>query len=90
MDNDLQNKIDVLGLQAVDEAAYNKDLKPHEETYKRAKIDINRFENYKLYDGVHMLYSIEYIERTRIEELLNLIRLMLTIKRLIACRNLTY
>ncbi|HDR7386460.1 hydrolase [Bacillus toyonensis] len=90
MDNDLQNKIDVLGLQAVDEAAYNKDLKPHEETYKRAKIDINRFENYKLYDGVHMLYSIEYIERTPIEELLNLIRLMLTIKRLIACRNLTY
>jgi len=70
MDNDLQNKIDVLGLQAVDETAYNKYLKPYEETYKRAKIDINRIKYYKLYGQEHMLYSVEYIERTPLEELL--------------------
>ncbi|RWS44111.1 hydrolase [Bacillus mycoides] len=70
MDNSLNDKIAVLGLMSIDEKAYNKYLKPYEETYKRARIDINCIKYYKLYGEEHMLYSVEYLERTPIEELL--------------------
>ncbi|HDR4735391.1 TPA: hydrolase [Bacillus cereus] len=70
MGNDLQKKIEAIGLLSVDETAYDKYLKPYEETYQRAKIDINRIKYYKLYGQEHMLYSVEYLERTPIEELL--------------------
>jgi ribosomal protein S27E len=70
LDTDLQRKINALGLLIIDETAYNKYLRPYEETYKRAKIDINRIKYYKLYGKEHMLYSVKYIERTPMEELL--------------------
>lgn len=70
MENNLQKKIDALGLLTVDETSYNKYLKPHEEAYKQAKLDINYFKYYKLYGQEHMLYSVGYLERTSMEELL--------------------
>lgn len=70
MDNVLNGKIAVLSLIPIDKKAYNKYLKPHEKAYKKAGIDVNRFKYYKLYGQKHMLYSIEYLERTSIKELL--------------------
>ncbi|QWG83329.1 hydrolase [Bacillus mycoides] len=70
MDSVLKGKIAVLGLVSIDKKAYNKYLKPHEKAYKKAGVDVNRFKYYKLYGQKHMLYSIEYLERTSIKELL--------------------
>ncbi|WP_436863961.1 hydrolase [Bacillus fungorum] len=70
MDNDLQNKIAVLNLIAVDEIAYNKYLKPYKKESKKAGIDVDRFKYYKLYGEHYMLYSVEYLECTSMEELL--------------------
>ncbi|MBG9598121.1 hydrolase [Bacillus mycoides] len=66
MDSVLNGKIAVLGLIPIDKKAYNKYLKPHEKAYKKAGVDVNRFKYYKK----HMLYSIEYLKRTSIKELL--------------------
>ncbi|HDX9689642.1 hydrolase [Bacillus thuringiensis] len=70
MDNVLNGKIAVLGLIPIDKKAYNKYLKPHEKSYKKAGIDVKQFKYYKLYGQRQMLYSIKYLERTSIKELL--------------------
>ncbi|PGN13216.1 hydrolase [Bacillus cereus] len=70
MDSVLNGKITALGLIPIDKKAYIKYLKPHEKAYKKAGIDVNRFKYYKLYGHEHMLYSVEYLERTSIEALL--------------------
>ncbi|MHA4257544.1 hydrolase [Bacillus cereus] len=70
MDSVLNGKIAVLGFIPIDKKAYSKYLKPHEKAYKKAGIDVKRFKYYKLYGQKHMLYSIEYLERTSIKELL--------------------
>lgn len=70
MDNVLNGKITLLSLLPIDKKAYNKYLKPHEKAYKKAGIDVNRFKYYKMYGQKPMLYSIEYLERTSVKELL--------------------
>ncbi|MBE7104475.1 hydrolase [Bacillus cereus] len=70
MDSVLNGKIVALDLIPIDKKAYIKYLKPHEKAYKKAGVDVNRFKYYKLYGQKHMLYSIEYLERTSIKELL--------------------
>ncbi|ARJ20105.1 hydrolase [Bacillus mycoides] len=70
MDNDLQKKIDILGLKVMDEKAYNKYLEPYKKENNKAGIDVDRFKYYKLYGEHHVLYSMEYLERTSMEELL--------------------
>lgn len=70
MDNVLNGKVTLLSLIPINKKAYNKYLKPHEKAYKKAGIGVNRFKYYKLYGKKYMLYSIEYLERTSIKELL--------------------
>jgi hypothetical protein len=70
LDSVLNGKIVALDLIPIDKKAYIKYLKPHEKAYKKAGVDVNRFKYYKLYGQKHMLYSIEYLERTSIKELL--------------------
>ncbi|MED0991939.1 hydrolase [Bacillus nitratireducens] len=70
MDSVLNGKLALLSLIPIDKQTYNKCLKPHEKPYKKAGMDVNQFKCYKLYGQKHMLYLIEYLERTSIKELL--------------------
>lgn len=70
MDSVLNGKIVALGLIPIDKKAYIKYLKPHDKAYKKAGIDVNRFQYYKLYGEKHMLYSMEYLMQTPIKDLL--------------------
>ncbi|PGA00452.1 hydrolase [Bacillus wiedmannii] len=70
MDSVLNGRVTALGLIPIDKKAYIKYLKPHEKAYKKAGIDVNRFNYYKLYGDKYMLYSMEYLMQTPIKDLL--------------------
>lgn len=70
MDSILKGKVAVLSLIPMDKKAYIKYLKPHEKTYKKSGIDVNRFKYYKLYEQKPMFYSVEYLTQTPIKGLL--------------------
>ncbi|MEM5607729.1 hydrolase [Bacillus toyonensis] len=70
MESVLNGKIAALGLIPIEKKAYIKYLKQNEKAYKKAGIDVNRFQYYKLYGEKHLLYSMEYLMQTSIKDLL--------------------
>ncbi|MBY0015341.1 hydrolase [Bacillus cereus] len=67
MDSVLNGKVAALGLMPIDKKAYIKYLKPLEKAHKKSGIDVKY---YKLYGEKPMFYSVEYLMRTSIKELM--------------------